>query len=141
MVTVYGMNPHVGLVSYNQNSNSEQFYKPYSEETGQLIDREARAIVDAQYERVKILLTEKTNLMMAMGDKLAEKETLVYTDLRELLGERPYKMKQSYGSFVTASGTAPAPEEGEAAADSEKLAAEAATADAAKAPEVAKKEG
>merc|ERR1712070_359052 len=66
MVTVYGMNPELGLLSYNQNNASEQFYKPYSEETGQLIDREARQIVDGQYERVKTLLTEKRDLMMAM---------------------------------------------------------------------------
>merc|ERR1719478_695494 len=65
MVAVFGMNPELGLLSYNQNNASEQFYKPYSEETRKLIDREARSIVDAQYERVKILLTEKTNLMMA----------------------------------------------------------------------------
>merc|ERR1719222_118041 len=57
MVSVYGMNPELGLLSYSQNSSSEQFYKPYSEETGQLIDREARSIVDDQYQRVKALLT------------------------------------------------------------------------------------
>ena len=31
MVTVYGMNDALGLLSYNQNSG-EQFYKPYSED-------------------------------------------------------------------------------------------------------------
>merc|ERR1719410_3398707 len=72
MVSVYGMNPELGLLSYNQNNASEQFYKPYSEETGQLIDREARVIVEEQYERVKTLLTEKTSLMYALADRLAE---------------------------------------------------------------------
>merc|ERR1719203_457748 len=60
MVSVYGMNPELGLLSFNQQDASEQFYKPYSEVTGQLIDREARSIVDEQYDRVKALLTEKS---------------------------------------------------------------------------------
>lgn len=102
MVAVYGMNPELGLLSYNQNNASEQFYKPYSEETGRVIDREARAIVDGQYQRVKALLTSKTDIMTALADRLAEKETLVYGDLREVLGERPFAMKEQYKKFVTA---------------------------------------
>merc|ERR1719277_2119193 len=53
IVSVYGMNSEIGLLSYQQNNSGEQFYKPYSEETGQKIDKEARAIVEEQYERVK----------------------------------------------------------------------------------------
>merc|ERR1719281_1628197 len=49
MVAVYGMNKELGLLSYSQNNASEQFYKPYSEETGQLIDREASKIVEMEY--------------------------------------------------------------------------------------------
>merc|ERR1719468_1319452 len=104
MVTVYGMNPQLGLLSYNQNNASEQFYKPYSEETGQLIDREARVIVEQQYDRVKKLLQEKSALMEGLADKLAEKETLVYADLLEVLGERPYGIQDQFKQFVTASG-------------------------------------
>jgi len=102
MVAVYGMNPELGLLSYNQNNASEQFYKPYSEETGQLIDREARQIVDEQYGRVKALLTEKSELMTELSNKLAEKETLVYNELKDILGERPFGIKDSYKQFVTA---------------------------------------
>merc|ERR1719461_912885 len=58
MVAVHGMNSELGLLSYSQNNASEQFYKPYSEETGQLIDKEARRIVVKEYDRVKALLTE-----------------------------------------------------------------------------------
>mmetsp|Transcript_69383 Transcript_69383/g.157430 ORF Transcript_69383/g.157430 Transcript_69383/m.157430 type:complete len:595 (+) Transcript_69383:3-1787(+) len=100
MVAVYGMNPQLGLLSYNQNNSSEQFYKPYSEETGQLIDREARTIVDEQYSRVKALLTEKKDLMTALADGLTEKETLVYSEIKSILGERPYGIQESYRTFV-----------------------------------------
>merc|ERR1719223_621256 len=107
MVSVYGMNPKIGLLSYSENNASQSFYKPYSEETGQLIDREARLIVEEQYERVKQLLTEKEELMTAMADALAEKETLVFTDLREILGDRPFAVKEQYERFVSASGQNP----------------------------------
>merc|ERR1719188_1700048 len=50
MVSVYGMTPELGLLSYGQNDAGQQFYKPYSEETGQRIDKEARSIVESQYE-------------------------------------------------------------------------------------------
>merc|ERR1719414_2090183 len=53
MVSVYGMNPELGLLSYSQQNSGQQFYKPYSEETGQKIDKAARALVEEQYDRVK----------------------------------------------------------------------------------------
>jgi len=103
MVSVYGMNPEVGLLSYSQ-QDGNQFYKPYSEETGKLIDREARGIVDAQYQRVKDLLAEKSDMMSALADRLTDKETLVYSDLREVMGERPFGVPSQIKQFVTAGG-------------------------------------
>lgn len=105
MVAVYGMCPEVGLLSYGQNDASQQFYKPYSEGTAQLIDAETRAIVDSQYERVKDLLTEHKEKLMALTDKLDEKETLVYQDLVSVLGERPWALKEEYSKFITAGGS------------------------------------
>mmetsp|Transcript_41813 Transcript_41813/g.94033 ORF Transcript_41813/g.94033 Transcript_41813/m.94033 type:complete len:796 (+) Transcript_41813:62-2449(+) len=120
MVTVYGMNPKLGLLSYNPQQNNEQFYKPYSEETAQSIDREAREIVDGQYDRVKKLLEEKKEYLLRMADALAEKETLVYNDLKDLLGDRPYALKEQYDKYVSASGQNPfQPEEAKPAEEAE----------------------
>lgn len=105
MVSVYGMNPKIGLVSYNQNNSSEQFYKPYSDATGELIDTEAKLIIDAQYTRVKSLLLEHKELMHSLSDGLLEHDTLVYNQLVGILGERPYGIKEAYKQFVTASGS------------------------------------
>jgi len=102
MVAVYGMNSELGLLSYGQNNASEQFYKPYSEETGRKIDEQTRSIVDEQYRRVKELLQEQSEKLQLLADKLAEKETLVYHDLVEVLGERPYSIKEELNKFVTA---------------------------------------
>jgi AFG3 family protein len=104
MVSVYGMNPKLGLVSYSQNDSSQQFYKPYSDATGQLIDTEAKLIIEAQYSRVKELLNEKKDLMHAMAEELLKEDTLVYNQLVKILGERPHGIKSSYKEFVTASG-------------------------------------
>jgi len=103
MVQVYGMCPRLGLVSYNQNS-SEQFTKPYSDATGQLIDEEAKAIIEKQYTRVKEMLTEKKDLMTALADGLLKEDTLVYNQLVNILGERPFAMKAQYSEFITAKG-------------------------------------
>merc|ERR1719253_2521672 len=88
MVAVYGMNPKLGLVSYSQNNSSEQFYKPYSDATGQLIDTEAKLIIDAEYTRVKELLAAKKDILQELSKFLTAKETLVYNDLTAILGER-----------------------------------------------------
>lgn len=102
MVAVYGMNAELGLVSYGQNNASEQFYKPYSEETGRKIDEQTKGIVEEQYSRVKALLAEQGEKLQALAERLAEKETLVYHDLVEVLGERPHPIKAELSKFVTA---------------------------------------
>jgi len=101
MVRVYGMNSELGLLSYSQDSQG-QFYKPYSEETGRMIDQQARALVETQYERVKELLTSKSSVMTELADALQAKETLVYGDLRDIMGERPYQVKGQQLEYVTA---------------------------------------
>jgi len=115
MVSVYGMNPELGLVSFNQDDSSQQFYKPYSERVAQIIDKEVREIIDEQYIRVKALLHEKRDMMLSFSSVLVEKETMVYNDIKEVFGERPFGLKAAYAEFVTAgsspfSATAASPE-------------------------------
>jgi len=102
MVAVYGMDKELGLLSYGQNNSSQQFYKPYSEETGRKIDEKTKGIVEEQYSRVKTLLAEQKEKLESLAERLAEKETLVYTDLVEVLGERPHPIKSEISKFVTA---------------------------------------
>eukprot|EP00746_Dinoflagellata_sp_MGD_P142464 gnl/MRDRNA2_/MRDRNA2_75422_c0_seq1.p1 gnl/MRDRNA2_/MRDRNA2_75422_c0~~gnl/MRDRNA2_/MRDRNA2_75422_c0_seq1.p1 ORF type:complete len:856 (-),score=209.53 gnl/MRDRNA2_/MRDRNA2_75422_c0_seq1:17-2584(-) len=104
MVCTYGMNPEIGLVSFGQQNPTEQFYKPYSEETGQLIDMEAAKLIDQQYKRVKDLLLREETKLQAFADKLFEKETLVYKDIVQCLGDRPFPIQAEYAKFVTSSG-------------------------------------
>ncbi len=102
MVTVYGMNPKIGNVSFNDSQES-QFQKPYSEHTAELIDEEVRALIDTVYTKTKSLLTEKQEGLKALAEKLLEKEILFQSDLEEILGKRPFDHRTTYDEFVNGS--------------------------------------
>jgi len=58
IVAQYGMNKSIGNISFKEEGDSS-FFKPYSEETAQIIDKEVRELVESAYERTYKLLTEK----------------------------------------------------------------------------------
>lgn len=89
MVTVFGMNDAVGNVSFHGLSQ-DQFQKPYSEHTAQMIDDQVRSIIDRQYERAKKLLTEKRAELESLARQLLDKEVLQKADVERLIGPRPY---------------------------------------------------
>merc|ERR1712064_215395 len=66
MVSKFGMNKDLGLVSFNE---VDWEAKPYCEETGKLIDREVRSIVQSQYDRVKKLLSDKKDILLTLADR------------------------------------------------------------------------
>lgn len=89
MVSVFGMNEKVGNVSFHGLSQ-DQFQKPYSEHTAQLIDDEVRRIIDEQFERAKKLLREKREGLEKLARQLLDKEVLLKSDVEALIGPRPY---------------------------------------------------
>ncbi len=99
MVAVYGMNHRVGNVSFNDNQET-QFHKPYSEKTAQLIDDEVRQLISDIYEKTKKLLLENQAGLIALAEKLLEKEILFQSDLEEILGKRPFDHRTTYDEFV-----------------------------------------
>ncbi len=90
MVTVYGMNDKVGNVSYYDPTQENTFTKPYSEETGKMIDEEVRKMIDIAYVRTKALLTEKRLEVEILAKELLEKEVLFQSDVEALIGKRPF---------------------------------------------------
>ncbi len=88
MVTVYGMNPNVGNLSF---SNNDEFTlgKPYSEALAKEIDDEVRKFIKKMYERAKKLLTEKRAQLEALAQTLLEKEVIYQQDVEAILGPRP----------------------------------------------------
>jgi len=105
MVTVYGMNHRVGNVSFNEAQETNQFNKPYSEKTAQLIDEEVRMLIADAYDRTKKLLLEKKDGLKLLADKLLDKEILFQSDLEEILGKRPFDTRTTYDEFVNSGGS------------------------------------
>jgi len=94
MVTVYGMNGKIGNISYYDPSQENTFTKPYSEETGKMIDEEVRRLIAEAYVSTKALLTEKRNEVEILARQLLEKEVLFQSDVEKLIGKRPFEDKK-----------------------------------------------
>ncbi|KAL9557056.1 Mitochondrial inner membrane m-AAA protease component [Mucor bainieri] len=108
-VTAYGMNDKVGPISFTDPQNDQQFQKPFSEETGTLIDNEARKIVLDAYEHTRKLLTEKKNDIEKVAKLLLKKEVLTRDDMEQLLGKRPFKEYTVYDEYVRKKTISPPP--------------------------------
>ena len=87
MITIFGMNEKVGQVSFYAMSQ-DQFQRPYSDETATLIDGEVRKMVEAQYKRAKMLLTNRREELEILANALLEKEMLLKSDVERLIGPR-----------------------------------------------------
>ena len=94
MITVYGMNDKIGNVSFYDPAQENMFTKPYSEETGKIIDEEVRKLIDTAYIRTKHLLTERRMEVEKLAKELLTKEVLFQSDVETLIGKRPYEEKK-----------------------------------------------
>ncbi len=94
MVTVYGMNDKVGNISFYDPQQDQVFTKPYSEETGKIIDEEVRKLVDEAYQRTIDLLTEKKAEVEKIALALLDREVLHQQDVEDLIGKRPFNEKK-----------------------------------------------
>lgn len=92
MVAIYGMNEKVGNVSF-YGMQQDQFSKPYSDDTAKLIDQECRKMIDEQYKRAQVLLTERSNELHLLAAALLEKEVLTKSDVAKLIGDSPFADK------------------------------------------------
>ncbi len=103
MVTVYGMNPAIGNLSFYDSKQADYaFNKPYSEATAERIDQEAKKIIDLAYERTKKMLTDHREHLEIIAKELLEKEILFQSDLERLIGKRPFAHQTTYEKFTNA---------------------------------------
>jgi cell division protease FtsH len=94
MVTTYGMNEKIGNVSFYDPSQENTFQKPFSEETGKIIDEEVRKMIDAAYHRTLALLQERKAEVEKLAQALLTREVLHKSDVEELIGDRPFEEKK-----------------------------------------------
>jgi cell division protease FtsH len=93
MVTIYGMNPSVGNVSFYDANQEYGFTKPYSEKTAEMIDVEVRNLINRCYAKTKELLLSKKEKLEELSQILLKREILLQHDLEEILGARPHDGK------------------------------------------------
>jgi AFG3 family protein len=91
MVVYYGFNKKIGNISYYDSSGQRDMgiQKPYSEETGKLIDEEVRKLVNDVYERTKEILHQNKESLTKVAELLLKKEVIFKEDLESILGKRP----------------------------------------------------
>jgi cell division protease FtsH len=90
MVAYFGMSERLGNMSYYDSTGQTEYAltKPYSEKTAELIDEEAKRIVEEQYQRAKKILTEQKNGLIKLAELLLEKEVIFSEDLEQIFGPR-----------------------------------------------------
>jgi len=91
------MSPRLGMLNYQV---EEGYIKPFSDKTNKLIDEEVRRIINECYDRCKEILTDKKDLISKMGEALLTKETLTLPEIVDLLGPRPYPLKESLVEYL-----------------------------------------
>ncbi len=96
MISYFGMSEKIGNRSYFDSSGQSEysFSKPYSEKTAELIDDEVKAVVDAQYQRAKNILSKNKAKLTKLAERLLESEVIFSDDLEEIFGKRPWKTEE-----------------------------------------------
>ncbi|MES2479802.1 MAG: ATP-dependent zinc metalloprotease FtsH [Bacteroidota bacterium] len=105
MVSIYGMNDKIGNISYYDPQSEGGFQKPYSEETGKIIDQEVKKLSDKAYQRAKALIEERKEEVKIIAEELLKKEVLFKDDLVRLIGKRPFKEDNVEGDIILAVST------------------------------------
>lgn len=101
-ITNFGMSEKIGKIYFPRagENGGNQFYKPYSEHTAEMIDDEAIRILDEAYQECTELLTSKQDVLKDLAKRLLEKEVLREDDLTDIMGDRPFAKPVSYDEFV-----------------------------------------
>ncbi len=90
MISFFGMSLKLGNLSYYDSTGQSEFSfnKPYSEKTSELIDEEAKVLIEKQYKRAKLVLTEHKEELHKLAEILLDKEVIFSEDLQNIFGPR-----------------------------------------------------
>lgn len=106
MVTKWGLSDTIGTIDHGEDDSSKIYHsnKPYSEETGKIIDQEIKKIVDDALTKAKKILLDKKNDLEKLAKNLLEFETLTGDEIKDLLAGKEIRKKLA---SVTGSGFIP----------------------------------
>ena len=90
MITKYGMNQALGIVTYGEKSGNsylgdEYTSRNYSDDYANKIDQEVQVLVQALYEEVKVKLISNRKELLAVSQVLLVKETMDKAEVFEVL--------------------------------------------------------
>lgn len=90
MIVFYGFSKKIGHVSFYDSTGLSQngFVKPYSEETGKIIDEEVRTLIASCYAKTKQLLTSHKDQLVQVANLLLNNEIVYKEDIEKILGQR-----------------------------------------------------
>lgn len=88
MIAYAGMSDKLPNICYY--SNEQEFQKPYSETTAQVIDEEVLKMVNGQYARAKEILTQHKEGHARLAQLLIDREVIMAEDVEEIFGKRPW---------------------------------------------------
>lgn len=97
MVTYFGMSDKIGNLSFYDSSGQQEymFNKPYSEKTAELIDNEAKMIIEQEYLRALDLLKNNRENLEKLAELLLEREVIFTEDLEAIFGKRKFGKTRS----------------------------------------------
>ncbi len=107
MVSIFGMSEKVGAVSFYDSSGQSDysFTKPYSEKTAELIDQEAKNIIDSQYKRALEILREHAEGHQKLAQVLLDREVIFSEDLEHIFGKRKWGKHEEESKIEEISNT------------------------------------
>ena len=97
MVAYYGFDKKIGNISFYDSTGKQdtRLSKPYSEETGKLIDAEVIKLLNSAYQKAKDLLQQNQELLIKLAELLLKKEVIFKEDLEQILGKRAGPEKET----------------------------------------------
>lgn len=93
MVIKWGLNDTIGMINYSGDQYGQYLnatdYRNYeiSEKTTAIIDDEVKKLVDASYQKAKMILTDKIDDLKKLANALLELETLTGDEINQLINE------------------------------------------------------
>ena len=89
MVANFGLSKIIGNVSfYDSEGLSQDFQKPYSEATAELIDLEVRRLTNEAHERAKLIINDHLDKLKKLAEYLLQNEVINIEELELILGKR-----------------------------------------------------
>jgi len=100
MILRLGMDSTIGHVSYAPPKSEFPEERAFSQKTASIVDTEARKLIKTAEDRTRELLQKHYDGLLAVAQKLLEKEKIVKEDLVEILGERPFLELRTFKEII-----------------------------------------